>query len=78
MDAAVLARENARRKARPAGVAATPAGTQEADRRLQDMPDILRAVRRETCGRSAETLSPDPFDPAPEDAEPARGVLAAA
>jgi hypothetical protein len=46
MDAAVLARENTRLKARPAEVAATPAGTQEADRRLQDMPDILRAVRR--------------------------------
>ena len=75
MEAAALARENARLSARLAEVEAQLAEVQDANRRLEE---ILRAARRERFGKSSEKLSPDQFNLPLEDAELAQGVLEAA
>lgn len=75
MEAAALARENARLSARLAEVEAQLAEVQDANRRLEE---ILRAARRERFGKSSEKLSPDQFNLPLEDAELAHGVLEAA
>lgn len=75
MDATALARANAPLKALLAEVEVAPAEEQEANRRLEAIP---RRSQREKFGKRSETLSPEQFSLALEDAELAQGVLEAA
>ena len=71
----ILAKENARLKARLAETEAALADAVEAQRRLES---IVSELRQEKFGRKSEKLDPEQFNLPLEDVEVAQGVLEAA